>query len=58
MVAHARYQFILLYTVGEQALSVAREDVTAAARTGALEVGEAAGAAVAPILPRRYRRRP
>ena len=43
MVANARYQFVLLYTVGEQALSIAREDVTAAARAGALEVGEAAG---------------
>jgi NADPH2:quinone reductase len=43
MVVNARYQFILLYTVGEPALRDAREDVTAAARAGALEVGGGAG---------------
>lgn len=40
---NARYQFILLYTLGEKALTAARHDVTAAAEAGALEVGEAAG---------------
>jgi NADPH2:quinone reductase len=43
MVLNARYQFILLYSVGERALSNAREDVTAAAGAGALAVGDAAG---------------
>jgi NADPH2:quinone reductase len=43
MMANARYQFLILYTVGEEALRHAREDLTAAAAAGALEVGEAAG---------------
>ncbi|MGH3643464.1 MAG: NADPH:quinone reductase [Mycobacterium sp.] len=43
MILNARYQFILLYSVGERALSNAREDVTAAASAGALDVGDAAG---------------
>lgn len=43
MMVNARYQFILLYTVGESALQNAAEDVSAAARAGALEVGEANG---------------
>jgi NADPH2:quinone reductase len=43
MTANARYQFVLLYTVGERALANGREDVSAAAGAGALEVGEAAG---------------
>lgn len=43
MTTNARYQFVLLYTVGEAALRAAVEDVSAAVRDGALEVGEAAG---------------
>lgn len=43
MTANTRYQFILLYTVGEQALINGAADVSAAAGAGALEVGEAAG---------------
>lgn len=43
MVLNARYQFILLYTVGEEALRNGRDDVTAAASAGVLAVGEAAG---------------
>jgi NADPH2:quinone reductase len=43
MTANARYQFILLYTVGERALANARDDVSAAAGAGALAVGETAG---------------
>lgn len=43
MMANARYQFLILYTVGDEALRHAREDLTAAAAAGALEVGEAAG---------------
>ncbi|MET0698444.1 MAG: NADPH:quinone reductase [Mycobacterium sp.] len=43
LVTNARYQFILLYTVGEEALRNACEDVTAAAAAGALAVGDAAG---------------
>ncbi len=43
MVLNTRYQFILLYTVGEAALKAAQEDVNAAAGAGVLEVGEGAG---------------
>lgn len=43
MLPNTRYQFILLYTVGDKALRDAREDVTAAARAGVLAVGDAAG---------------
>jgi NADPH:quinone reductase len=43
MMVNARYQFILLYTVGEQALANGRDDVSAAAGAGALAVGETAG---------------
>lgn len=38
-----RYQFLILYTVGHDALTAAIEDVTAAVRDGAMEVGEQAG---------------
>ena len=38
-----RYQFLLLYTVGKDALAVAAEDITAALRDGALPVGGEAG---------------
>jgi NADPH2:quinone reductase len=38
-----RYQFLLLYTVGEDALALAAEDITIALREGVLEVGEEAG---------------
>ncbi|WP_111720861.1 NADPH:quinone reductase [Homoserinimonas sp. OAct 916] len=40
---NVRYQFLLLYTVGRQALDAAVADVTAAVRDGALEVGEQTG---------------
>lgn len=40
---NVRYQFVLLYTVGQAALDAAKLDVTAAAESGALEVGESAG---------------
>lgn len=43
MAANVRYQFVLLYTVGEQALANGVADVSAAAGAGALAVGEAAG---------------
>lgn len=43
MMVNARYQFLILYTVGDEALRHAREDLTAAAAAGALEVGEDAG---------------
>lgn len=43
MVLNARYQFILLYTVGAKALAVGAEDVSEAARQGVLEVGEEHG---------------
>jgi NADPH:quinone reductase len=40
---NARLQYVLLYTVGADALRAGVEDVTAAAADGALEVGEDAG---------------
>jgi NADPH:quinone reductase len=40
---NARLQFVLLYTVGEEALRAAAEDLTAAVEDGALEVGEEHG---------------
>jgi NADPH2:quinone reductase len=43
MTLNARLQFILLYTVGEEALSAAAEDVSAAVAEGALAVGEEYG---------------
>lgn len=43
MVLNTRYQFILLYTVGEPALKAAEQDVSNAAAAGALNVGEDAG---------------
>ncbi len=39
MVKNTRYQFVLLYTIGEEALTAAIEDVTAALADGALPVG-------------------
>jgi NADPH2:quinone reductase len=38
-----RWQGLLLYTVGDDALLAAAEDVSAAVADGALPVGEAAG---------------
>jgi NADPH2:quinone reductase len=38
-----RFQGLLIYTMGEDALQVAAEDITAALRDGVLHVGEAAG---------------
>lgn len=43
MSVNARYQFLLLYTIGDDALTAAAEDVTAALRDGVLPVGEDAG---------------
>ncbi len=43
MVANTRLQFVLLYTVGEQALAAAADDVAAAAADGAMAVGDDAG---------------
>lgn len=43
MSKNTRYQFVLLYTVGEEALQAAAEDVTEALIAGALPVGEEAG---------------
>ncbi|PPF20015.1 NADPH:quinone reductase [Rathayibacter sp. AY1A7] len=40
---NARWQGLLLYTVGEEALQAAAEDITAALADGALPVGEEAG---------------
>lgn len=37
------YRFLLLYTVGEDALALAAEDITVALREGVLAVGEEAG---------------
>jgi NADPH2:quinone reductase len=43
MIKNVRYQFVLLYTVGEAALAAAVQDITLALRDGALPVGESAG---------------
>lgn len=43
LVRNSRYQFILLYTVGMDALRAGAEDVTAALADGALPVGDDAG---------------
>ena len=40
---NVRYQFLLLYTVGQAALTAAAEDIGLALADGALPVGEAAG---------------
>ncbi|MGO2519437.1 MAG: NADPH:quinone reductase [Microbacterium sp.] len=40
---NARWQGLLLYTVGEEAIAAAAEDITAALQDNALPVGEAAG---------------
>lgn len=40
MALNARFQFVLLYTVGEAALQAGAEDVSAAAAAGVLGVGE------------------
>lgn len=43
MTLNIRYQFVLLYTVGMDAIAAAAEDINAAVRDGALPVGEQAG---------------
>jgi NADPH:quinone reductase len=43
MIKNLRYQFVLLYTVGDAALAAAVEDITLALVDGALPVGENAG---------------
>jgi NADPH2:quinone reductase len=40
---NARYQFLVLYTVGEDKLRSAAEDITAALADGALGLGEERG---------------
>jgi NADPH:quinone reductase len=43
MVLNTRFQFLVLYTVGAEALNAAAEDVAAAVRDGAMPVGEEHG---------------
>ncbi|ORB29499.1 NADPH:quinone reductase [Mycolicibacterium parafortuitum] len=43
MWVNARYQFLVLYTVGDDALANGRDDVAAAVRDGAMGVGESNG---------------
>ena len=43
MIKNLRYQFLLLYTVGDAALTAAVEDITVALVDGALPVGDNAG---------------
>lgn len=43
MVLNTRFQFLLLYTIGEEALAAAAGDITAALADGALPVGEEHG---------------
>ncbi|WP_067497755.1 NADPH:quinone reductase [Actinoplanes sp. TFC3] len=46
MMVNTRVQFLILYTLSEQALQAAGEDITAALRDGALPVGEEHGLAL------------
>jgi NADPH2:quinone reductase len=46
VVINTRYQFLLVYTMGQRALNAAAEDITAALNDGALPVGEKAGLAL------------
>jgi NADPH2:quinone reductase len=43
MIKNLRYQFVLLYTVGDAALTAAVDDITVALADGALPVGDDAG---------------
>jgi NADPH2:quinone reductase len=43
MTLNTRFQFLVLYTVGDEALAAGAEDVAAAVRDGALPVGEEHG---------------
>jgi NADPH:quinone reductase len=43
MIKNVRYQFVLLYSVGDAALEAAVEDITLATGDGALPVGEEVG---------------
>ncbi len=43
MIKNLRYQFVLLYTVGDAALKAASDDITLALLDGALPVGDLAG---------------
>ncbi|MCJ1715357.1 NADPH:quinone reductase [Curtobacterium sp. VKM Ac-2922] len=43
MSVNARYQFLLLYTIGDEALAAAAEDITEALHDGVLPVGPDAG---------------
>ncbi|WP_030381658.1 MULTISPECIES: NADPH:quinone reductase [unclassified Streptomyces] len=43
MTLNTRFQFLVLYTVGQEALAAGAEDVSAAVRDGALPVGEPHG---------------
>ncbi|MFI5890106.1 NADPH:quinone reductase [Actinoplanes sp. NPDC051513] len=43
MMINTRFQFLVLYTVGDEALAAGAEDVSAAVRDGALPVGEEHG---------------
>jgi NADPH2:quinone reductase len=43
MVLNTRFQFVLLYTVGDAALAAAADDITAALQAGVLPVGEEHG---------------
>ena len=43
MIKNLRYQFVLLYTVGDAALTAAVEDITSALMDEALAVGDDAG---------------
>ncbi|ROP64069.1 NADPH:quinone reductase [Curtobacterium sp. PhB115] len=43
MSINARYQFVLLYTIGDEALAAAAEDISEALQDGVLPVGEDAG---------------
>ena len=52
---NARYQFLVLYSVGADKLRAAAEDVTAAMADGALRLGDGPRRAGAPLPPGRHR---
>ena len=55
---NVRFQFVLLYTLGDRALAAAAEDVTEAVRAGALDVGEEHGMPVHHVPLERQQRPP
>ena len=58
MSLNARYQFVLLYTVGWDRIANAATDLNQPMDDGTLRIGEEGGRADLPLRPRRHGRRP